>query len=69
MKINILFQALTGSDDNILSLNNADVQNIYVYDKEIEIEYIEKRKGITIEGSIRIDEKYLDCNKIVIVKQ
>lgn len=69
MRINILFKSLTGKEETTLSLNNANVQNIYVYDKEIEIEYSEKRKDITIEGTIRIDEKYLNDNQIVIVKQ
>ena len=69
MKINILFQSITGENETTLSLNNADVQNIYVYEKDIEIEYTEKRKGITINGSIHIDENYLNDNKIIIVKQ
>lgn len=69
MRINILFKALTGEIENTLSLKNANVKNIYIYDKEIEIEYEENRKGITIQGTIRVDENYLNDNKIVIVKQ
>ena len=69
MRINILFEALTGETEKALSLKNANVENIYVYDNHIDIEYSESRNGITITGNICIDEKYLNDNRIVIEKQ